>query len=308
MGLYPDNGPEVPLTGIRVLDLTRLLPGAFCTLVLADMGADVIKVEEPGRGDYMRWYPPNSEPSPDPYTHQSTADYATLANLGAIERAVDRVQRAYGSFRRLGIYDTAFGYITSPPKRRWKGDSYPYVSQSTAAYYLNWAEYIHWRDGRMMSFTQYLLRDPVPALQSNDYGNFASGLLNNNGTPKPTYAAWRLPVHLPVTSARSGASLEVWGCIRPAHFALSEGSGPQVAQIQVAPGSSPSGAAFTTVASATVKSPSNCYFDVHVPFRGTGTQTVRLAWSYPLSDPMNYFNGIQPGTTVYSRLVAIRLH
>ena len=46
------------LQGIRVLDLTRLLPGAFCTLQLADMGAEVIKVEEPGIGDYMRWTPP----------------------------------------------------------------------------------------------------------------------------------------------------------------------------------------------------------------------------------------------------------
>lgn len=46
------------LDGIRVLDLTRLLPGAYCTLLLADMGADVVKVEEPTSGDYMRWYPP----------------------------------------------------------------------------------------------------------------------------------------------------------------------------------------------------------------------------------------------------------
>jgi alpha-methylacyl-CoA racemase len=47
----------MPLTGVRVLDLTRLLPGAFCTMLLADMGADVVKVEEPG-GDFMRRTPP----------------------------------------------------------------------------------------------------------------------------------------------------------------------------------------------------------------------------------------------------------
>src|SRR5438128_12457611 len=48
----------MPLSGIRVLDLTRLLPGAFCTMLLADMGADVVKVEDPNGGDYMRWMPP----------------------------------------------------------------------------------------------------------------------------------------------------------------------------------------------------------------------------------------------------------
>src|SRR5678815_4415125 len=47
-----------PLAGTTVLDLTRLLPGGFCTLILADLGADVIKIEEPGRGDYLRAFPP----------------------------------------------------------------------------------------------------------------------------------------------------------------------------------------------------------------------------------------------------------
>ena len=47
-----------PLTGIRVLDLTRLLPGGVCSLLLADMGADVIKIEGPDGGDYARWMPP----------------------------------------------------------------------------------------------------------------------------------------------------------------------------------------------------------------------------------------------------------
>ncbi len=49
------------LDGIRVLDLTRLLPGGFCSLLLADFGADVIKVEDTGAGDYLRWSPPYYE-------------------------------------------------------------------------------------------------------------------------------------------------------------------------------------------------------------------------------------------------------
>jgi alpha-methylacyl-CoA racemase len=46
------------LEGVRVLDLSRLLPGGFCSLLLADFGADVVKVEDTGAGDYIRWAPP----------------------------------------------------------------------------------------------------------------------------------------------------------------------------------------------------------------------------------------------------------
>ncbi len=47
-----------PLTGLKVLDLSRLLPGPYCSLMLADLGADVLKIEDTKVGDYMRWWGP----------------------------------------------------------------------------------------------------------------------------------------------------------------------------------------------------------------------------------------------------------
>ena len=49
---------SLPLEGVRVLDLSRLLPGGFCSLLLGDFGAEVLKVEDTGMGDYIRWSPP----------------------------------------------------------------------------------------------------------------------------------------------------------------------------------------------------------------------------------------------------------
>jgi alpha-methylacyl-CoA racemase len=56
---------SLPLSGLRVLDLTRLLPGGFCTLLFADLGAEVVKVEDTGMGDYIRWAPPYYEGAED---------------------------------------------------------------------------------------------------------------------------------------------------------------------------------------------------------------------------------------------------
>ena len=54
-GLKERNGP---LKGVTVLDITRVVAGPFCSMLFADLGATVIKVEHPGEPDYARTFPP----------------------------------------------------------------------------------------------------------------------------------------------------------------------------------------------------------------------------------------------------------
>jgi hypothetical protein len=228
---------------------------------------------------YSQASPPNVERFPDP-------DFTSLAQLGQLERGLDRLQRAYGSRLQLPIYLTEYGYITSPPKR--SSSKRPYISPATAAYYLNWAEYIAWRNPRVMTLTQYLLADPLPTSRKTDYGGFASGLLFYNGAQKLGYGAYRLPLYLPVTTTRSASKrLEVWGCARPAGYAFDDTSKTQTVAIQFQRGSR---GTFQTLRTVRITNPSG-YFDVVQAFPASGS--VRLEWRYP------------NGYAIHSRVVTV---
>jgi hypothetical protein len=235
--------------------------------------------------------PPTVETSRDP-------DIAPFPRLGNLERALDRVQRVYGSQRRLPIYSTEYGYITRPPNRG------KFVSPAAAAYYLNWAEYLSWRQPRIVSTMQYLLADPSLGPATAGDGGFASGLEFSDGRPKPSYAAYRLPLYLPVSSARRGRSLEVWGCVRPSRYAIYDTGQPQTAQIQFARSAA---TRFTTLKTITVSDPDNCYFDVRIKFPSSGF--VRLAYTYPSLSPMPSAAGDSSlgATTVTGRTVRVTI-
>ncbi|MGE4243472.1 CaiB/BaiF CoA transferase family protein [Ramlibacter sp.] len=53
-----ETGGSLPLSGVRILDLSRMIAAPWCTQMLADLGAEVIKIERPGKGDDMRGYGP----------------------------------------------------------------------------------------------------------------------------------------------------------------------------------------------------------------------------------------------------------
>jgi alpha-methylacyl-CoA racemase len=75
---------DLPLSDVRVLDLTRLLPGGFCSLLLADLGADVVKVEDTSMGDYIRWAPP----------YYGTEEQQGLGTRSALFLALNRGKRS----------------------------------------------------------------------------------------------------------------------------------------------------------------------------------------------------------------------
>src|SRR5688572_30500757 len=112
------NGSTGPLAGLTVLDLTRVLSGPYCTMFLADMGARVIKIEQPGRGDETRAWGPPFLAGESAYflsinrnKESVTLDFKQPGARAALDRLLDRADVLVENFRpgtldRLGLgYD-----------------------------------------------------------------------------------------------------------------------------------------------------------------------------------------------------------
>lgn len=140
------------LDGVRVVDLTRLLPGPFATLLLADMGAEVIKIEDPMGGDYARYHPPMVGASSAFFQSLNRNKYGVTLNLKS-ERGKEILRQLLGgadvlieSFRpgvlaRLGfdsdtlrrdfpelVICSISGYGQSGPKRNVAGHDANYLA------------------------------------------------------------------------------------------------------------------------------------------------------------------------------------
>ncbi|MGP0033227.1 MAG: hypothetical protein ACLP4R_01410 [Solirubrobacteraceae bacterium] len=214
-------------------------------------------------------------------TGRSDPDFADLPELPRLARTLDRLNGVYGSRTHLSIWNTEYGFRTIPP------DPHEGINPTTAAYYMNWAEYLSYKQARTYSYSQYGLMDQPPPVY------FDTGLINPDGSPKPGFDAYRMPLFLPTTTMSSGQQVEVWGGVRPAGYASLDTGEAQSVQIEFQAGSTGAWQVIDTVA---ITNPRG-YFDVRLAFPSSGA--VRLAWTYPVGDPL------LSGGTVYSRTQSV---
>src|SRR5947207_33883 len=112
-----------PLDGLMVLDLTRVLSGPYCTMMLADLGARVIKIEQPGKGDDTRgWGPPFVEGesayflSINRNKESVTLDFKQPAGRDLLDRLLATADVLVENFRPGTLSKLGLDYTTLAPK------------------------------------------------------------------------------------------------------------------------------------------------------------------------------------------------
>src|ERR1051326_8339202 len=112
-----------PLEGITVLDLTRVLSGPYCTMLLGDMGARVVKIEQPGKGDDTRaWGPPFLEGesayflSINRNKESVTLDFKSADGRAILDRLLERADVVVENFRPGTLGRMGIDYTTLAPR------------------------------------------------------------------------------------------------------------------------------------------------------------------------------------------------
>ncbi|MEN9543760.1 MAG: hypothetical protein RLZZ598_593 [Pseudomonadota bacterium] len=161
----PRSGTVAPLAGLKVLDFSSLLPGPFATHLLSDLGADVIRVEAPGRPDLLRMLPPHLEPgisAAHATLHRGkrsiTLDLKQAASVDAVKRLVpehdivlesfrpgvmDRLGLGYAALKQVNpalIYVSLTGYGQTGPMAQRAGHDINYLALAGALGYSGSAE------------------------------------------------------------------------------------------------------------------------------------------------------------------------
>jgi len=110
--------PDLPLSGIRVIDLSRVLAGPFCGMLLGDLGADVIKVEDTGSGDESRTWPPHKDGESAAYLvinrnkRDIAVDLKTAEGVEIVKRLVSKADVLIENFRTGTMESFGLGYDT----------------------------------------------------------------------------------------------------------------------------------------------------------------------------------------------------
>ena len=106
-----------PLAGFTVLDLTRVLSGPYCTMVLGDLGARIIKVEQPGKGDDTRHWGPPFVGAESAYflsinrnKESVTLDYKPAAGRVVLEQLIEKADVLVENFRPGTLERAGFGW------------------------------------------------------------------------------------------------------------------------------------------------------------------------------------------------------
>lgn len=203
------------LRGVRVLDLSRLLPGPFLTMVLADLGADVVKVEDPRLGDYLRNFPPSKGGVSGRFLainrgkRSLALDLKSEAGRAALLRMVERADVIIESFRPGVMDKLGLDYETLAAKN-------PGIVLCSISGYGQTGPYVH-RAGHDLNYIALAgvlgmtgSRDGAPQMPGVQIADLAGGALwSATGVLAALFARTRTGVgaHLDVSMTEGALSL-----------------------------------------------------------------------------------------------------